>query len=101
MNVKFIKNWENPETGKVHHRDTFHKIGTSAARQLIKQGYCLEMPEHLGLLQLYKNPELIDAKYYPSIEPDDIPDNGELDGIDAVNDDLGTVTKAKGFFNRK
>ena len=93
MNVKFVKDWKNPETGKTHKKDTFHKIGTSAAKQLIKQGYCLEMPDDLGLLQLYRNPEMIPQRYLEQqrVEPED-----------PVNDDLGTVTrKAKGFFNRK
>ena len=93
MNVKFIKDWTNQETGRVHKKGTFHKIGTSAAKQLIKHGYCLEMPDDLGLLQLYRNPELIPQDYLerPKVEPED-----------PVNDDLGTVTrKAKGFFNLK
>jgi hypothetical protein len=94
MNVKFIKDWEG-NRGKIHPAGSYHKIGTAAARQLIKQGYCVEMPEHLGLLQLYRNPELIPDEYktHEAIEVEK-PKEAVIEEID--NDDLGL----NGFFNK-
>jgi hypothetical protein len=82
MNVKFIKDWTNPETGSTHKEGTFHKIGNEAALELIEQGYCLRMPDELGLLQLYKNPELIPDEY---LKPAQVDKEDVIDFDEAVN----------------
>lgn len=92
MNVKFIKDWTGNH-GRVHRAGSYHKIGTSAAKQLIKQGYCLEMPEHLGLLQLYRNPELIPAEYLQEEKKEAVIEEME-------DDDLGVSNFFKSFKNK-
>lgn len=93
MNVKFVKDWVGNH-GKVHPAGSYHKIGTVAARQLIKEGYCKEMPEHLGLLQLYRNPELI--KDHETEEPKE----AVIEEINDDNDDLGVSGFFKQFKNK-
>ena len=93
MNVKFIKDWVGNH-GKVHPAGSYHKIGTAAARALISQGYCIEMPDHLGLLQLYRNPEMIPAEYLQEEKKEAVIEEIQED------DDLGASNFFKSFKNK-
>lgn len=90
MNVRFIKDWKNPDTGSTHKTGSIHKVGTSAARQLVKRGFCEEIKDqdaHMNEIYRADQKEQVEEQV--------------TEQVDEANDDLGTAGRVKNFFNRK
>ena len=82
MNVLFLKNWVNPETGSTFKKGIIHKLRNVTAYELIEDGYCKELPGDLSWRELYQ-------QGYANVSP-------EVEEVDVVEEE---PQEKKGFFN--
>jgi len=93
MNVLFLKDWTNPETGTDYQKGIIHKMVNKRANQLVKQGICEKLPDDRSWRELYQ-------EGYASVSPVIEEVETESDPLDIEDDDLGDALTRKGFFNR-